>query len=103
MGNSAKASVRPRAREKEASAAVEGFEIGALLEYLSSGAVSEVVVCEVTNGTYRIEALLTWKPSRSVLLAAAGTQRTFRSIDTIVRFLRSMGIGKTLIRLELKI
>lgn len=102
MRKSVKAAVRQRARNKEAGVALAGFEMSALLEYLAHGAVSELVVSEVAEGTYRIEALLTWKPTRSVLMAARGKQRTFRSVDTVVRFFRQIGVGKTLIRMELK-
>jgi hypothetical protein len=89
------------ARNQEAGLAVAGFEMSALLEYLAHGAVSELLVSEVAAGTYRVEALLTWKPTRSVLMAARGTQRTFRSVDTVLRLFWQIGVGKTLIRMEL--
>ena len=77
-------------------------EMAALAEYLAHGAVSELVVVEVHKGTYRLEALLTWKPRRSVLTAARGGERIFRSVDTVVTFFKHIGVGRTSIRMELK-
>ena len=79
----------------------DGFGVTALLEYLKNSAVSELTVVEISAETYRIEALLPWKPKRSVLLSARGGQRTFRSVDTVVRFLKQIEVGQTSIRLEL--
>ena len=73
-----------------------------LVEYLASGAVTELVVVEFTAGTYRLEASLSWRPGRSVLVAARGGERVFRSLDTVATFLRTIGIGATVLRLELK-
>jgi hypothetical protein len=88
-------------RVVQKAVSVVGFELGALLDYLKNGAVSELVVVEGSKGTYQLEALLTWKSGRSVLIAARGGYRTFRSVDTVVRFLKQVGVGKTLIRMEL--
>lgn len=78
------------------------LEVAALIEYLADAAVSELVVVEVRKGTYQLEALITWKPRRSVLTATRGAVRQFRSVDTVVRLLRQLGVGRTSIRLELK-
>jgi hypothetical protein len=78
------------------------LEQASLMEYLSAGAVTELLVSEFEEGTYRVEVLLTWKTGRAVLMAARGAQRTFRSLDTLANFLRSMGIGATVVRMELK-
>jgi len=97
-----KKSVRKRAAAKAVRQEPEGFGVTALLGYFQSGAVSELIVREVREGTYRLEALLTWKPGRTVLKSARGGPRTFRSLDTLVRFLKSLGVGQTVIRMELR-
>ena len=101
MATKSKASARKQAAKKSGKSG-EGFELAALLEYLANGAVSELVVVEGIKGTYGVAALLTWKPRRCVLIAARGGQRTFRSVDTVVRLFKQVGVGKTLIRMELK-
>lgn len=73
----------------------------ALLEYLASGAVSELVITSAGPGGYRLEAALSWRSGRSMLVAARGGVRTFRSLDTLAGFLRSAAIGTTIVRLEL--
>jgi hypothetical protein len=98
----AKKSAATTARRKVQGKEPDGFGVTALLEYLKSSAVSELKIVEVSARTFRIEALLTWKPDRSVLLSARGGQRTFRSVDTVVRFLKQIGVGQTTIRLELR-
>jgi hypothetical protein len=72
-----------------------------LVEYLASGAVTELVAVEFDRGTYRIEASLSWRAGKSVLIAARGSDREFRSLDTLATFLRTVGIGATVVRLEL--
>jgi hypothetical protein len=62
----------------------------------------QLQVSEFEKGTYRVEVSLTWKTGRAVLMAARGAQRTFRSLDTLAKFLRSMGIGAIVVRMELK-
>ena len=78
------------------------IEQAALVEYLSAGAVTELLVSEVEKGTYRLEVSLSWKTGKGVLMAARGAQRTFRSLDTLANFLRSVGTGATVVRMELK-
>ena len=73
-----------------------------LVEYLASGAVTELVAVEFDRGTYRLEASLSWRAGKSVLVAARGGERVFRSLDTLATFLRTVGIGATVVRLELK-
>ncbi|MBS0448535.1 MAG: hypothetical protein JSR59_21650 [Proteobacteria bacterium] len=73
----------------------------ALVEYLGASAVTELVIVEYDQRLYRIEAQLTWRSGRSVLVAARG-ERTFRSLDTVATLLRTMGIGATLVRVELR-
>ena len=73
-----------------------------LVEYLANHAVTELVLVEFEPGTWRLEVSLSWRSSKSVLVAARGATRTFRSLDTAATFLRTIGIGSTLTRLELK-
>jgi hypothetical protein len=73
-----------------------------LVEYLGSGAVTELVATEIDRGTYRLHASLSWRGGKNVLVAARGGARTFRSLDTLATFLRTIGIGATVVRLELK-
>lgn len=72
-----------------------------LVEYLGSSAVTELVIVESEPGVFRIEAQLTWRTGRSLLVAARG-ERTFRRLDTVATLLRTLGIGATLVRLELR-
>jgi hypothetical protein len=73
-----------------------------LIEYLANQAVTELVVAEFDRGIYRLEAWLSWRAGKSVLVAARGAERTFRSLDTLAKFLLTIGIGATVVRLELK-
>lgn len=78
------------------------LDAASLAEYLFEGAVTEILVSEIEGGAYRVEVTLSWKTGRAVLMAARGNQRLFRSLDTLANFLRSVGIGSTVVRLELK-
>lgn len=73
----------------------------ALADYLKSAAVSELVIVEEAPGIYRLEALLTWRTGRSILVAARGGNRTWRSLDTVRRFFAAVEVGRTPIRMEL--
>lgn len=73
-----------------------------LVEYLANQAVTELVIVEFGTRTYRVEVALSWKSGKSVLVAARGDQRSFRSLDTATKFLRTIGVGATVVRLELK-
>ena len=98
----AKRSTATTVRRKVLGKQPDGFGVTALLEYLKNSDVSELNVVEVSAETYRIEALLPWKAERSVLLSARGGQRTFHSVDTVVRFLKQIGVSQAIIRLELR-
>jgi hypothetical protein len=74
----------------------------ALIEYVASRAVTELVVVEFKRGSYRLEVSLSWREGKSVLVAARGAERTFRSLDTLAKFLLSIGVSATVVRLELK-
>lgn len=95
---------RVRARKEPTAKASPEHTISqaSLIEYLANQAVTEVVVVEFSTRTYRVEVALSWKSGKSVLVAARGDQRSFRSLDTATKFLRTMGVGATPVRLELK-
>lgn len=73
----------------------------ALVEYLASRAVTELVVVEVVPGAFQVHASLSWRAGRSVLTTAQGEPRSFRSLDRLATLLKTAGIGITLLRLEL--
>jgi hypothetical protein len=77
------------------------FAEAALTGYLKDNAVSELIIVEHEPGAYRLEALLAWRTGRSVLVAARGATRLWRSLDTLRRFFAAIGVGKTSIRMEL--
>ena len=101
MRNGKKATVK-RKQATPAKVDGNGFGINALIEYLNNRAVSELRIVELKAGMYRLEALFTWKPVRSVLMSARGGERTFRSVDTVIKFFKQIGVGQTVIRMELK-
>lgn len=95
-----------RAPAAAAAPAAQLMSMTQLIEYLANGAVTELVVVEIpaARGTYRLEAALSWKSGVNVLGTARynGGPRVFRRIDTLVNALRSMGVGNTIIRLEIQ-
>lgn len=92
-----------RARAAERLDAERDFlALGALSEHVANGLVSELVIVEVQRDVYRLEALLTWQPRRSVLGARRGGARVFRNVGTLVKLCREIGAGRTSIRMELK-
>lgn len=97
--NSSVACERGRAATQSAEHTISQ---ASLIEYLVAQAVSELIIVEFEEGSYRLEVSLTWKSGKSLLMAARGSERIFRSLDTAVRFLKSVGIGATVVRLELK-
>ena len=101
----------PRAMSKSASTRKDSTEEpssehaisqAALIEYLANQEVTELVLVEFDAGTYRLEISLSWKSGKSVLVAARGAERVFLSLDTASKFFKTMGIGATVVRLELK-
>jgi hypothetical protein len=97
----ARTAVARRKADKVSGKTLEGFGVMRLLEYFNDRVVTELRIVEVAAGSFRIEVLLTWKSAVSVLITARGGERRFRSVDTVVRFLRSIGVGPTVIRLVL--
>jgi hypothetical protein len=97
----ARTAVARRKADKVSGKTLEGFGVTRLLEYFNDRVVTELRIVEVAAGSFRIEVLLTWKSAVSVLITARGGERRFRSVDTVVRFLQSIGVGPTVIRLVL--
>ena len=71
-----------------------------LMGLMRKSAVIELIVVEYEPLRYRLEASIAWRLGRWPLLGAAGP-RTFRTLDTVARHLRTLGAGHTLTRLEL--
>lgn len=67
---------------------------------LTRGLIQELVLIEVAPGIYRIEAMIAWRVGRWTLLGAKGV-RHFRSLDNLAKNLKTMGLGRTVTRLEL--
>ncbi|MEJ8815241.1 hypothetical protein WKW77_29530 [Variovorax ureilyticus] len=72
-----------------------------LVGLLHKSAVIEIVIPEVEPGRYQVHLVVAWRYGRSVLTGASGQPRTFRSLDTLRTHLKTLGIGSTLVRLEL--
>ena len=72
-----------------------------LVELLHKGSLIEIVVAEVEPARYQIHLVVIWHFGRSILAGSSGQPRTFRSLDTLRLHLKTLGIGSTLVRLEL--
>lgn len=84
------------------AAALQPISHAALMEGFANHAVTEVEIVECAKATYRVEVTLSWKAGKSVLTAARGEPRDFRSLDTVVSYLLSAGVGATAVKLTLK-
>ncbi|RZL85519.1 MAG: hypothetical protein EOP82_32530 [Variovorax sp.] len=71
-----------------------------LVGFFHRKAVHELVVVEIAPELYRLEAIIAWRTGRWTLMGARGP-RNFRSLDTVARHLKTMGVGRTITRLEL--
>lgn len=71
------------------------------VQLLHRGAVNEVVVAEVAQSLYQLQLVVAWHSGRKTLLASSRQPRTFRSLDTLRKHLKTVGVGRTLVRLEL--
>lgn len=98
----ARRSSSPPPTPAPAAAPLHELSYAALVEYLGAGAVTELVIVETPPGRYQVQAVLSWRSGRSVLVAARGNPRSFSSLDTIARLLRTSSIGLTQVRLELR-
>ncbi|WP_446623234.1 hypothetical protein [Variovorax sp. LARHSF232] len=72
-----------------------------LVELLHKGSLIEIIIAEVEPARYQIHLVVIWHFGRSVLAGSSGQPRTFRSLDTLRLHLKTLGIGSTLVRLEL--
>jgi hypothetical protein len=93
----------PSAAATDTASPAHPITQAALVEYLATGVVLELVVRQTAPGAYRLEASLSWRSGRSTLVTARGDVREFRSLDTLATFLKTAGIGSTLVRLELSL
>jgi hypothetical protein len=71
-----------------------------LLELFHRKAILEIVLVETEPSRYRLQALISWRPGRWTLMGTRGP-RTFRSLDTLAIHLKTIGIGRTITRIEL--
>lgn len=62
--------------------------------------VIEMIVVEIAPGLYRMEATIAWRVGRWTLMGTRGP-RQFRSLDNLAKHLKTMGLGRTVTRLEL--
>ena len=72
-----------------------------LVGLLHKSAVIEIVMVEVEPSRYQVHLVVVWHYGRSVLTGTSGQPRSFRSLDTLRTHLKTLGVGNTLIRLEL--
>ena len=72
-----------------------------LVELLHKGSLIEIVIAEVEPARYQMHLVVVWHYGRSILAGSSGQPRTFRSLDTLRLHLKTLGIGNTLVRLEL--
>jgi len=72
-----------------------------LVELLHKSAVIEIVIAEVEPSNFEVQLVVAWRYGRSVLTTSAGHPRSFRSLDSLTAHLKTLGIGSTLVRLEL--
>lgn len=72
-----------------------------LVELLHKCAVIEIVIAEVGPGNFEVHLVVAWRYGRSVLTTSSGHPRSFRSLDSLTAHLKTLGIGSTLVRLEL--
>lgn len=71
-----------------------------LVNFFRQKAVHELIVVEVEPGWFRLEATIAWRGGRWTLMGAKGP-RTWRSLDTLIRHLKTLGGGRIITRLDL--
>ncbi|MEJ8859580.1 hypothetical protein WKW79_33815 [Variovorax robiniae] len=70
------------------------------ISLLHKRAVHELVIVEFAPNLYRIEAIIAWRTGRWTLAGWRGP-RNFRTLETLVRHLKTMGATQIVTRLEL--
>lgn len=88
---------RARPEPEPPATAVSQLE---LVDLFHRRAVHELIVVENEPLCYRLEAIIAWRIGRWTLMGGRGP-RNFRSLETLTRHLKTMGVGRTIIRLEL--
>lgn len=91
---------RAKSGTPELETPVNGVSQLDLITFFHKNAVHELVVVEIAPGHYRMEAIISWRVGRWTLMGARGP-RNFRSLDTLAKHLKTMGLGRTVTRLEL--
>lgn len=84
-----------------ALSAVPAISTAWLIERLARQAVNQRLILEVGTPASALEVLLTRQADGSVLIAAQGDQRTFRSLEALTMFLHTV-CGAKLVQKELK-
>lgn len=72
-----------------------------LVDLLHKMAVNELVVVEIEPGRYQVQPIVAWRFGRCTLVGSQKKPRTFRSLDTLAVQLKTLGTGRTIVRLEL--
>ncbi|MDM0030428.1 hypothetical protein [Variovorax saccharolyticus] len=72
-----------------------------LVDFLHRRTVNELIVVEAEPGRYHLQARISWRAARSTLMGTHGP-RTYRNLNTLVTHLKTLDIGSTLVRLELR-
>ncbi|MDM0030362.1 hypothetical protein [Variovorax saccharolyticus] len=72
-----------------------------LVDLLHRRTVDELIVVEEEPGRYLLQARISWRAGRSTVMGTRGP-RTYRNLNTLVTHLKTLDIGSTLVRLELR-
>jgi hypothetical protein len=91
----------PARRAAQAGSAVHDLTHASLVEHLARAAITELVIVEHERGSFHLEAVMPLRSGRSRLVTARGEARSFRALETVVSLLRTVGVGVTVIRLEI--
>ena len=92
------AAAPPASLRAQPASAVKQLE---LVELLHKSAIIEIVIAEVAPSSFEVHLVVVWRYGRSILTTSSGHPRSFRSLDSLTAHLKTLGIGSTLVRLEL--
>ncbi|WP_076999116.1 hypothetical protein [Variovorax sp. KK3] len=70
-------------------------------ELLHMEAVNELVIVEVTPGRYQLHPRIAWRSGLSVMSDSRGVPMVFPRWETLIRFLKTLQLGPTLIYIKL--
>ncbi|WP_298703874.1 hypothetical protein [uncultured Variovorax sp.] len=93
--------VRPAQTEVLRAAAGGTVSQLEFMQLLQKGSVIEVVIAEVEQAVYQLQLVVALHYGRKTLMTSTRQARGFRSLDTLRKHLKTLGIGNTLVRLEL--